>query len=351
MFLLPMYVAARHIGGRPIEPRRRDGMIALSQRKPEDRRQFWPARGKAPGACSPRSCATWRFACSGLCPRTNGVARRGRFYPRARHRAGVRQLGKFTLALLKSLRIRRSAAGPAGILALACEPALPSQPLLVSLSQVYLPMAYLYGMRARMPADELTHALRREIYDRPYDSIRFVEHRNTIAPSDVYEPTSAALKAVNLVTGLFERVHTRALRERSLARSSITSSSRTRATQFIRIGPVNAVLNTLVHFFRSPNSDATVRSFAALEGYLWDGHDGTKMNGYNSTALWDTAFAAQAMLDTPVGAAPRETLQRAHAFVLNNQVLEDLPRLPALLPAPLSRRVAVFRSRAWLAHH
>ena len=28
MFLLPMYVAARHIGGRPIEARRRDGMIA-----------------------------------------------------------------------------------------------------------------------------------------------------------------------------------------------------------------------------------------------------------------------------------------------------------------------------------
>jgi squalene cyclase len=154
-----------------------------------------------------------------------------------------------------------------------------------------------------MPADELTHALRREIYDRPYDSIRFVEHRNTIAPSDVYEPTSAALKAVNLVTGLFERVHTRALRERSLARLLDHIEFEDRATQFIRIGPVNAVLNTLVHFFRSPNSDATVRSFAALEGYLWDGHDGTKMNGYNSTALWDTAFAAQAMLDTPVGAA------------------------------------------------
>ena len=64
------------------------------------------------------------------------------------------------------------------------------------------------------------------------------------------------------------------------------------------------MLNTLVHFFHSPQSDATERSFAALEGYLWDGHDGTKMNGYNSTALWDTAFAAQAMLDTPLGAAP-----------------------------------------------
>jgi lanosterol synthase len=49
------------------------------------------------------------------------------------------------------------------------------------------------------------------------------------------------------------------------------------------------------------------------------------MNGYNSTALWDTAFAAQAILETPLGAAPRQTLQHAHAFVVNNQVLENLP--------------------------
>jgi hypothetical protein len=55
-------------------------------------------------------------------------------------------------------------------------------------------MAYLYGLRARMPADELTHALRSELYDRPYEEIRFAEHRNTIAPGDVYAPTSSVLK-------------------------------------------------------------------------------------------------------------------------------------------------------------
>jgi squalene/oxidosqualene cyclase-like protein len=324
MFLLPMYVAACHIGGRRIEVKTRDRMIAYLTAT-QDANGSFGLHAESSGCLFTTVLCYVAFRLLGL-PADDARVARARAFIHANGTAlACASWGKFTLALLNLYEYD------------GLQPVLPELWLLPAsvpfhpsrfwchCRQVYLPMAYLYGLRARMPADDLTHALRRELYDRPYEDIRFVEHRNTIAPSDVYAPTSAALKAVNFVVGLYERVHPRALRQRSLAHLFDHIEFEDRATQFIRIGPVNAVLNTLVHFFQSPQSEATARSFASLEGYLCDGHDGTKMNGYNSTALWDTAFAAQAMLDTPLWQTHRETVQRAHGFVVNNQVLEDLP--------------------------
>jgi squalene/oxidosqualene cyclase-like protein len=324
MFLLPMYVAACHIGRRNIEPKTRDRMIAYLTAAQSGDGSFG-LHVESSGCLFTTVLCYVAFRLLGL-PADDERVVRARVFIHAHGTAlACASWGKFTLALLNLYEYDGlQPVLPELWLLPASMPFHPSR-LWCHCRQVYLPMAHLYGMRARMPADELTHALRRELYDRPYESIRFAEHRNTIAPGDVYTPTSSALGAVNFFTGLYERVHMQALRKRALTRLFDHIEFEDRATQFIRIGPVNAVLNTLVHFFQSPQSEATARSFAALEGYLWDGHDGTKMNGYNSTALWDTAFAAQAMLETPLWSRHGDALQRAHAFVVNNQVLEDLP--------------------------
>jgi squalene/oxidosqualene cyclase-like protein len=324
MFLLPMYVAARHIANRPIEPGRRNGMVA-----------YLGANQHADGSFGLHVESSGSLFATVLCyvalrllglPPDDEQAAKARTFIHAHGTAlACASWGKFTLALLNLYDYD------------GLQPVLPELWLLPAslpfhpshfwchCRQVYLPMAHLYGNKARMPANELTHALRRELYAQPYDSIRFAEHRNTIAPGDVYTPTSLVLRAANFFTGLYERVHVQSFRQRALAQLFDHIAFEDRATQFIRIGPVNAVLNTLVHFFESPQSEATTRSFAVLDGYLWDGHDGTKMNGYNSTALWDTAFATQAMLGTPLWAGHRETLQHAHGFIHDNQVCEDLP--------------------------
>jgi squalene/oxidosqualene cyclase-like protein len=324
MFLLPMYVAACHIGGRPIPPKTRDRMIAYLTAT-QDADGSFGLHAESAGCQFTTVLCYVAFRLLGLPADDDRVARARAFMHAHGTALACASWGKFTLALLNLYEYD------------GLQPVLPELWLLPAslpfhpsrfwchCRQVYLPMAYLYGMRARMPADELTHALRRELYDCPYESIRFADHRDTIAPADVYAPTSSALKVVNALLGVVERTHLRVVRKRALARLFDHIEFEDRATQFIRIGPVNAVLNTLVHFFQSPQSETTARSFATLAGYLWDGQDGTKMNGYNSTALWDTAFAAQAMLDTSQWGAHRETLQRAHGFVVNNQVLENLP--------------------------
>lgn len=325
MFLLPMYVAACHIGGRPIEERRRAGMLAYLDRAQAGDGSFG-LHVEGDG------CLFTTVLCYVACrllgrPADDERAARARTFILAHGTAlACASWGKFTLALLDLYDYDGlQPILPELWLMPSAVPFHPSR-LWCHCRQVYLPMAYLYGIRARRPADELIRELRREIYDRPYESIRFVDHRNTIAPRDVHAPTSPLLRGVNVILGWAERVHLRALRKRALTQLCEHIQYEDRATEFIRIGPVNAVLNTLVHFFRAPNSDDTQRSFVALEGYLWDGHDGTKMNGYNSTALWDTAFASQAILATHLGAAHGPTLARARAFVVDNQVPQDLPQ-------------------------
>jgi squalene/oxidosqualene cyclase-like protein len=324
MFLLPMYLAARHIGRRPVEPQRRARMIDyLSATQSAD--GSFGLHAEASGCLFTTVLCYLAFRLLGLPADDQRVLRGRRFVLGHGTALACASWGKLILALLNLYDYDGlSPILPELWLLPTSFPLHPSR-LWCHARQVYLPMAQLYGMRAQMPADELTHALRREIYDQPYPSIRFAEHRNTIAESDVYTPTSWALKVVNPILGLYQRAHLPSLRRRALTRLFEHIEFEDRATHFIRIGPVNAVLNTLVHLFRSPSSESTERSFAALEGYLYDGHDGTKMNGYNSTALWDTAFATQALLAASAKAVPIESLRRAHAFIVDNQVLEDLP--------------------------
>lgn len=324
MFLLPMYLAAHHIAGRPVEPRRRDGMIAYLGAS-QGRDGSFGLHVEGSGCLFTTVLCYVALRLLGL-PAGDRRAEHAREFILGNGTAlACASWGKFVLALLNLYDYD------------GLQPILPELWLLPSAfplhpghfwchtRQVYLPMAYLYGTRARMPQDELTVALRRELYDRPYESIRFADHRDTMAPGDVYTPPSSLLKLVNLVVGGYERAHPARLRRRALDRLFEHIAYEDRATHFIRIGPVNAVLNTLVHFFRDARSADTERSFATLEGYLCDGHDGTKMNGYNSTALWDTAFATQAMLATSAARTHRPTLERAFSYIADNQVLADLP--------------------------
>ncbi|MCZ6635232.1 MAG: terpene cyclase/mutase family protein [bacterium] len=191
--------------------------------------------------------------------------------------------------------------------------------------QVYLPMSYLYGIKAQVPADDLIQALRTELYDRPFETIPFHHHRNTVAPCDRRTPQSWLLSTLTQCLGWYERRHSVILRKKALDTVFTHIDYEDRVTHFVRLGPVNALLNTLVHYFREPESSAVQQSWDALPQYLWDGEDGVMMNGYNATALWDTAFQVQAILATPHTEEHTDILKRAYTYIRSNQVVEELP--------------------------
>ena len=60
---------------------------------------------------------------------------------------------------------------------------------------VYLPTAYLYAKKCQIALNPLLQDLRKEIYVQAYSSIKFREHCNTVATSDMKR---AAPRILNL---------------------------------------------------------------------------------------------------------------------------------------------------------
>ena len=52
-------------------------------------------------------------------------------------------------------------------------------------------------------------------------------------------------------------------------------------------------INMICCFYDDPTGDAFKSHLPRIFDYLWLAEDGMKMQGYNGSQLWDTAFAAQ----------------------------------------------------------
>ena len=76
------------------------------------------------------------------------------------------------------------------------------------------------------------------------------------------------------------------------------------------------------------------RHLPRLADYLWVAEDGMKMNGYNGSQLWDTAFAVQAIGAAGLGAEFSDCMRRAHAYIDATQVLWQCRRV--LSPAAIA---------------
>jgi len=122
---------------------------------------------------------------------------------------------------------------------------------------------------------------------------------------------AACPRVVNRVLGLYERIHSKRLRARALEESLALIRAEDEATHHLCIGPINKVLNTVVWHFARPAGPEVRAHLERLPDYLQRSPDGIKVNGYNSSQLWDTAFAVQALVATGQTAGMRDTLARA----------------------------------------
>ena len=98
-------------------------------------------------------------------------------------------------------------------------------------------------------------------------------------------------------------------------------------TNHIDIGPVNKVINFLCIWFDDPKSPDVEKHRDRIKDYLWVAEDGMKMQGYNGSQLWDTAFSTQALLSISKEIIDPffKTLSLAHNYVEISQVLVDVP--------------------------
>lgn len=199
---------------------------------------------------------------------------------------------------------------------------------------VYLPMCYVFGSRATVPMNDLVASLRKELFVVPYDSIDWPSMRFFVAKSDVYTTPSSLvhilMSAVAHVESdaadllyLYEKVHIKWLRRLALAKVIDHVNHEDDTTRFIDIGPVNKAINMLAVFW-SGDKIRFAKHSERVRDYLWVAEDGMKMQGYNGSQLWDTAFAVQAVLESGLTDEFSACLQRAHQYFDICQVVEDV---------------------------
>ncbi|HEY0464979.1 MAG TPA: terpene cyclase/mutase family protein [Polyangiaceae bacterium] len=190
---------------------------------------------------------------------------------------------------------------------------------------VYLPLSYLYGKRNAATLSPLIQELRSELYPEGYDQISWERARDEVAPSDQLSPRSALLEIASSWLLGFEARCPRPLRAHALGYVLDQIRREDENTDYICIGPISKLLHTLVWHFENPHGPELKEHVRRLGDYLYQAADGLKMNGYDSSRLWDTAFAAQAIARAPQTAHSRPLLDAAFAYLEANQVLADVP--------------------------
>lgn len=193
---------------------------------------------------------------------------------------------------------------------------------------VYLPMSYCYGHKITAPTTLLLASLREELYTTTYTQVNWVKARGQVSGTDVYSPATGVYKLLyNFLINPYERIHNKTLRNKALAFAMEYINAEDEQTNYVDIGPVNQVINSICCFHAygkdSPQFKKHVDRWA---DYLWLAEDGMKMNGYNGSQLWDTAFAMQAIMEGGLEEQHPHAITQAYSFIEQTQVLEDVPQ-------------------------
>ena len=242
MFLLPLFVAVARTVGHPLSSEERAGMGRyLRAHQRDDGGWGLHVEGHSHVFTTALSYVALRFL--GVGADDPAAARALAFLNAQGGPRASASWGKFALAVLGLYDWEGLHPVPPELWLLP--DSLPMHPsrLWCHARMVYLPMSWLYGRRATAPADALVEALRRELYPgEPFERIDWRAARDTCSPTDRYVPLSPLLQAVNHTLGAYERVRSRALRDRALAHVLDHLRAEDAATDYICIGPVNKLL-------------------------------------------------------------------------------------------------------------
>ncbi len=325
LFLLPIFIAIARTVGFSIDAGTRSGMAAyLRAHQNEDGGWGLHVEGASHVFTTVLSYVALRFL--DVVPADPGLGRAQTFITAHGGPVASASWGKFVLAVLGLYDWKGLHPVPPELWLLP--EALPIHPsrLWCHSRMVYLPMAYLYGRSSTAPLDALLSAIRAELYpDTPWETIDWRAARDTVSSTDRYVPRSSLVSTAFRVLDAVERFGPAGLRAKALARVLAIIRAEDEATGFICLGPVNKLFNTLVWHFENPGGPELAAHLERLPDYLWRAQDGVKMQGYNSSELWDTAFAAQAMMATGRHDEQRDALGAAHRFIEETQVRTDVP--------------------------
>lgn len=192
---------------------------------------------------------------------------------------------------------------------------------------IYLPLGYLSANRVKMDLNPLLAELREEIYLKPYDSIDFSKHRNTVCGVDLYYPHTKILDYANkLMVGYEKYLRPNWLLKKASDRVTDLVMKDLENTDHLAIAPVSNALNSIVVYLEKGRDSPEFQRFLyRWPDFLYMTPDGMMMNGTNGVQVWDVAFAVQYAILIGLGALPefRETLIKGYRFLTRSQFVEE----------------------------
>jgi len=188
---------------------------------------------------------------------------------------------------------------------------------------IYLGLGYLYGVRYETDETQLLATIRDELWDEPFESVKWKQHMFDLAETDLFEAPHPVLKGVYGLCGLYDKVHPGKLRAKALELALEQILHHQRESRYAAISPVNGLLNTLaLHHAGHPDMEP---SFRGVDYWVWvDDEEGERFNGAHSHT-WDTSFAVQAVCDGPAAPDFPRFLEKAASYLRGAQMKEDVP--------------------------
>ncbi len=190
---------------------------------------------------------------------------------------------------------------------------------------IYLAMSYLYAIKFQIPANNLIHELRNELYTKPYEKINFRKHCFCIAPTDVYIQPAKILKMIYRGLSVYEKFHSTKKRQNALRKIQDHVIYHQQHTKYVAINPINGLFNVLVLYHLQ--HEYFLPSFQAMDYWFWeDDNEGLRMMGATSEG-WDTAFSIQAICSDPNDPihTTQHFLQKSNEYLISSMMNEELP--------------------------
>ena len=130
---------------------------------------------------------------------------------------------------------------------------------------------------------------------------------------------------MNRLLNVYEKFHSSSLRKKAIDFCLEYINAEDEQTNYIDIGPVNQVMNSIAAYHAyGKDLEQFKKHVERWADYLWVAEDGMKMQGYNGSQLWDTAFAVQAITEGGFEKYFPETVEKAFEFIDASQIKEEV---------------------------
>nr|A0A455LN86.1 RecName: Full=Terpene cyclase/mutase atnI; AltName: Full=Arthripenoid biosynthesis cluster protein I [Arthrinium sp.]AYO60882.1 terpenoid cyclase AtnI [Arthrinium sp.] len=208
------------------------------------------------------------------------------------------------------------------------DPASPSKWYLHTRTN-FTSMSYVWSKQWSYAGDAITEQLKAELYTQPYDTIDFAGHRSSLAAVDNNYPKWWLVNLMNWLTvavyiPYFRKPATAESAERKVWDLIVTEDKN---TEYIGLSPISKAANLVACYIHDGPDGSSVRAHRRTMGqYFWMTQDGMACNLSDGIQVWDTSLAVQALCAAGASSNPRfqSTLVKAHAFLADHQLLEDV---------------------------